>query len=62
MIWYVVVSHDGRLNRSYGARHTAVLYPTAGAARRQARQAGDSVVVVEIDLTKEPIFIREKTL
>lgn len=62
MQWYAVVSREGRVRRAYKARTTAVLYPTAAMARRYADHAGDSVVVVDIDLTKEPIFIREKAL
>jgi hypothetical protein len=62
MQWFAVVSRDGSPRRAYKRRSVAVLYKTEAMARRYADRDGDAVVVVDIDLTKEPIFIRKTAL
>lgn len=49
---YVVVHRDGKVK--------AMFYQTAGAAKRGCKRDGDSVVAVEVDLAREPVFIRRK--
>jgi hypothetical protein len=51
---YVVVHATGKVGPRY--------YSTVGAAKRGCRRDGDSVVAVEIDLNREPLFIRRKVI
>lgn len=55
---YVIVTANGTLRRSDGGPPS--LYDTPGKAQNQCRRDGDSVVEVEIDLTREPVFIRQR--
>lgn len=57
---YLILSADGRVRGS--GRSAGTLYATEGAARNKARGDGDSVIPVKIDLRREPVFIRKKTL
>lgn len=52
---YVVVTREGKL-KAKGGKVTA--YRSQKAAERWARNPGDSVVVLDLDLTREPVFIR----
>lgn len=54
---YVVVSGDGHL---YGSPNS--LYDTTGKAQRWCCRDGDCVVAVDVDLTREPLFIRRKVI
>jgi hypothetical protein len=51
---FAVVHEDGAIMQS--------LFPKMGRAQSAARQDGDAVIAVQIDLTKEPLFIRRKVL
>lgn len=51
---YVVVNRDG------GVR--PVFYKSLGAAKRGCTRDGDSVVAAEVDLNREPVFIRHKVI
>lgn len=57
---YIIVTANGNLRRgrSVGPR----LYDTKGKAQNKCLKLGDSVVEVEIDLTKEPLFIKERLM
>jgi hypothetical protein len=60
MRMYVVLDHTGALKgRKNGG---ASLYRTQRYAQAYAKDEGDSVVPVEIDLTQEPLFIRGKII
>ncbi len=56
---YLVIKADGTLKRTGG--HTTA-YTTAGRAQSHARNDGDSVVEVEVDLDKEPLYIHRKVV
>lgn len=57
-IRYVVVTAHGALVTSRnGPSH---LYRNRLDAQRQARNDGDCVVMVHVDLSREPVFIRTK--
>jgi hypothetical protein len=59
-VMYAVLNRDGQL---YGAGKSAgTLFKNEGAARNKARNDGDSVIRVVLNLREEPIFIRKKTL
>lgn len=60
---YAVVKSDGTMRRSVRSRHsTFCIYDTQSKAKNNARCHGDSVVAVEVDLTSEPLFIRERVV
>ena len=51
-IYYVVVDREGKLKKG-------TLMKQLARATYWAKDEGDSVVAVELDLTKEPLFIRK---
>lgn len=56
---YAVVDSDGDLvYRKFGP----MIFDSESQAKNRARDDGDSVVEVEVDLSKEPIFIRRKVV
>lgn len=65
-IRYVVVDKDGcivthsRSKRYGGTGNVSSLYKKKSDAQRQANKDGDSVVMVHVDLSREPVFIRAK--
>lgn len=59
-VLYAVLHRDGRV---YGAaKSAATLFKTEGAARNKARNDGDSVIRVVLNLRAEPLFIRKRVL
>lgn len=58
---YAILDGNGKLRRSLRTNHLMV-YTSNATARRAAQKDGDSVVEAEIDLTKEPLFIRRKVV
>ena len=60
---FVVVKADGQIRRRTRKGHAGLyVYDTKAKAQNNCRVDGDSVVVSEIDLTREPIFIRRKVI
>ncbi len=56
---YAVVGADGRLRHRKRAQGSApMIYETLGAAQKQCRGEGDSVVELYLNLDREPLFIR----
>lgn len=53
-VLYIVVHENGRAMSS--------LFTTMGKAQQKARYDGDTVIAVEINLDREPLFIRRKVL
>lgn len=59
-VMFIVLDRDGRI---YGAAKSAgTLFKTRAGAQNKARNDGDSVVQVTINLRAEPVFIRKKAL
>lgn len=59
-VMYAVLDREGRI---YGAaKSAATLFKTEGAARNKARNDGDTVIRVVLNLRAEPVFIRKKVL
>lgn len=59
-VMFAVLDRDGRV---YGAaKSAATLFKNEGAARNKARNDGDTVIRVRLDLRAEPVFIRKKVL
>jgi len=58
---YAIIQRNGEIKRSKRSAHL-MIYTTREMARRCASCDGDSVVEVDIDLNKEPLFIRSKRL
>lgn len=69
-IRYVVVDKEGSIvprgRRSARSKYgllvgdVSSLYRRLSSAQNQANQEGDSVVMVHVDLSREPVFIRTK--
>lgn len=60
---YVVITSKGELKRKRRGRAPASVFTNLGSAINFARNDGDSVVSVVVDLDAvEPVFIRKKTL
>lgn len=57
---YLIIHADGRIHGS--GKSAGTLFKDKAMAQNKARAEGDSVVPVEINLRKEPVFIRRKTL
>ena len=57
--FYAIITHDGKLKKS---RTGYAIYTQYARACFWAKDEGDSVVPVEIDLSKEPLYIRKKKL
>lgn len=51
LVYYAIVNREGKLKKP-------TLFTQLARAKYWAKEDGDSVVQVEIDLTKEPLFIR----
>ncbi len=60
-IVYLVIRADGNL-KTRGRSAAGSAYTSKAEAQRRATSSGDAVVAVEIDLDKEPLFIRRRTL
>lgn len=58
---YAVVDHEGNLKTRGRGGHLAV-YKSYTRACRGAKDEGDSVVGIEVNLSKEPAFINKKTV
>lgn len=59
-VMYAVLDAQGRI---YGAAKSAgTLFKTKSGAQNKARNEGDSVVEVRLNLRAEPLFIRKKAL
>lgn len=59
---YVIVTSEGVIRRKKRSRHQSFqIYDTPGKAKNNARTDGDSVVEIEVDLSKPPVFIRRKS-
>ncbi len=60
---YAVIKTDGSIRRTVRERHSSFcIYDTPGKAKNNARHDGDSVVAIEVDLTREPLFIRRRVV
>lgn len=60
---YAIIKMDGTIRQAKRLRHKArgiCIYDTPGKAKNNARTNGDSVIVIDVDMTREPIFIRQK--
>lgn len=55
---YVIVRADGRVKKGKGGQFA--VYTQYARACFWAQDEGDSVVAVDIDLSKEPLYIRRK--
>lgn len=55
---FAIVRADGEIRRRRGGQGNLCVYSRLAVAKNVARDEGDSVVEVEIDLSKEPLFIR----
>ncbi len=60
-ICFCILRANGQL-KGRRSGEAAGLYSTAAKAQNHARDNGDSVVAVVIDLDVEPLFIRRKVL
>lgn len=59
-VMFAVLDREGRI---YGAAKSAgTLFKTRAGAQNKARNDGDTVVAVTINLRAEPLFIRRKAL
>jgi hypothetical protein len=59
-IMFAVLNAKGQV---YGAgKSAATLFKTEGAARNKARNEGDTVIRVVLNLRAEPLYIRKKVL
>lgn len=60
---FAIVKPDGTIRRKQRSRHQSFqIYDTEGKAKNNARADGDSVIAIDVDLTREPLFIRRKTV
>jgi len=60
---YAVVTADGKVKRNGARGHrTLMIYDTPAKGQNHARGEGDSVVEIEVDLSREPLFIRRKVV
>jgi hypothetical protein len=58
-----IVKADGTLKyRRSGHGSGPMVFDDEGKARKWARADGDSVVVIDVDLKREPVFIRRKVV
>ena len=57
---WAIIKPDGTVKRARSNHLMIYMSPTT--ARRQATGEGDAVVEVEIDLTREPTFIRKRVV
>lgn len=57
---YVVVTRDGKLKKP--RRSAPSIFLRKSVAQNAARNDGDSVVPIVVDLEQEPIFIRRHVL
>jgi len=57
---YVVVTREGKLKRP--ARSAPSIFLKLAVAQNKARNEGDSVIPVSINLDTPPLFIRERRL
>jgi hypothetical protein len=53
LTYYVILTREGRVKKP-------TLFTQLARAKYWAKEDGDSVVEVEISLTKEPLFIRKE--
>lgn len=60
MTLYAVVRADGTVKCRKGS--AVMVYATRAAAQRLARFEGEAVCALELDLTREPVFIRTRTV
>lgn len=59
-VMFAVLNREGKV---YGAgKSAATLFKTEPAARNKARNEGDTVIRVVLNLRAEPVFIRKKVL
>lgn len=56
---YAIVRPDGTIKRSRRSYHLMV-YQSEATARRAALGDGDAVVECEVDLSRPPLFIRQR--
>jgi hypothetical protein len=59
-VMYAILTGDGKIRGA--GKSAGVLYATKGAAQGRAREDGDSVIEVTLNLRAEPVFIRRRTL
>jgi hypothetical protein len=52
--YYVILNHEGKVKSNLHSQYARACF--------WAKDDGDSVVEVEIDLDRQPLFIRKKTL
>jgi hypothetical protein len=57
---YVVITRDGRLKKP--RRSAPSIFTSLPVAQNKARNEGDSVVPLFIDLDQAPVFIRSKVM
>lgn len=58
---FAVVKADGTIRRRTQKEHSGLyVYDTASKAKNNCRHDGDSVVELVVDLSREPLFIRNK--
>ena len=64
LVGYLVLDRNGKLKRrsKYKYGPPRAFYVTLGQAKAAANEDGDSVVPVEVDSDREPLFIRSKKL
>lgn len=53
---FAVIKRDGTVKRTRS--RSLAIYPSLATAKGQARAEGDSVVEVELDLSRAPLMIR----
>lgn len=58
---YLILKADGTPRHNKRSRNLC-LYDTCGKAKNNARADGDCVVAVDVDLKREPLFIRRKVM
>ncbi len=57
---FAIVKADGSPRKRRGGQGNLMIYTRKSVAQNHAREDGDAVVEVEIDLTKPPVFIRRR--
>ena len=60
MTVYAIVKADGEVRCRRGGAGNLCVYKRESVAKNHARADGDSVVSIEIDLAREPLFIRHR--
>jgi hypothetical protein len=59
---YLILTAQGELKKTKKSKYGVCIYTQEKRAITGAKDDGDSVVMVEVPLKKEPIFIRKKVV